>query len=93
MSLNFPSTPAVNDLYTLGTRTWKYNGNGWAVVTPQGELGFTGSRSFVGSFGFTGSLGFTGSIGNRGGLRYYYDSNTAAGITACLLYTSPSPRD
>lgn len=43
MSLNFPSSPATNDLYTLGTRTWRFNGAGWAVVPPQG-VGFTGSQ-------------------------------------------------
>lgn len=33
MSLNFPSSPNIDDLYTLGSRTWRFNGNGWAVVS------------------------------------------------------------
>ena len=63
MSLNFPSSPALNSLYTLGTRTWKFNGAGWEVVPVQGELGYTGSQGYTGSVGYTGSLGYTGSQG------------------------------
>lgn len=29
MPLNFPATPATNDLYTNSGRAWKYNGTGW----------------------------------------------------------------
>lgn len=32
MSLNFPTSPDINDTYTLGNRTWRFNGNGWQVV-------------------------------------------------------------
>jgi hypothetical protein len=59
MSLNFPSSPALDALYTLGTRTWKFNGEGWEVVPPQGELGYTGSK---GDIGYTGSQGSSASI-------------------------------
>lgn len=31
MALNFPSSPAVNDTYTLGTKTWAWNGSAWAI--------------------------------------------------------------
>jgi hypothetical protein len=86
MSLNFPSSPATNDLYTLGSRTWRFNGFGWAVVPPQGELGYTGSRGVV---GFTGSqgipggfagVGFTGSAGTGGGVGFT-GSQGAVGFT------------
>jgi len=59
MSLNFSSSPATNDLYTLGTRTWRFNGAGWAVVPPQGELGYTGSQGVVGFTGSKGESSFT----------------------------------
>jgi hypothetical protein len=43
MAINFPAGPAVNDLYTLGSRTWKWNGAGWeAVSTGYGPTGATG---------------------------------------------------
>ena len=49
-SINFPSGPSLNDTYNLGTRTWKWNGEAWALQPLTG--GFTGSQ---GSIGYTGS--------------------------------------
>ena len=51
-SINFPSGPSLNDTYNLGTRTWKWNGEAWALQPLTG--GFTGSQ---------GSIGYSGSIG------------------------------
>jgi hypothetical protein len=31
MSLNFPSSPALNQTHTVGTKTWKWNGYAWDV--------------------------------------------------------------
>ena len=31
MPLNFPSSPTTNQSYTLGTKTWIYNGYGWKL--------------------------------------------------------------
>lgn len=33
MPLDFPSSPAVNDTYTYSGKTWRWNGEGWALVT------------------------------------------------------------
>ena len=30
-ALNFPSNPAVNDIFTSGDRSWKYNGVAWQL--------------------------------------------------------------
>ena len=30
-AINFPANPAVNDIYTLGTRSWKFNGVAWGL--------------------------------------------------------------
>jgi plastocyanin len=32
MSLNFPANPNLNDVYTDGNTSWKYDGNAWNVV-------------------------------------------------------------
>ena len=32
MAINFPSTPEVNDTYTVNNTTWKYDGTVWNVV-------------------------------------------------------------
>lgn len=31
MPADFPSTPTLNQTYTFGDRTWKWNGTGWAL--------------------------------------------------------------
>ena len=31
MAINFPNSPTVNQTYTFGGRTWKWNGVGWQV--------------------------------------------------------------
>jgi len=33
MSFSFPTSPSVNELYTFGNKTWRYNGTGWELVT------------------------------------------------------------
>lgn len=46
-TLDFPPSPANNDTYSLGSRTWKFNGSGWEIVNtnvgPQGPQGAPGS--------------------------------------------------
>jgi hypothetical protein len=67
-TINFPSGPSLNDTYNLGLRTWKWNGDAWALEPLTG--GFTGSQGYTGSvgIGYTGSvgIGYTGSSGYTG---------------------------
>jgi len=58
MPIDFPSSPANNQIYTYGGQSW-YWANNYGVweantASTQGGLGFTGS---IGSIGFTGSTG------------------------------------
>ena len=73
-TINFPSSPSVNQTYAIGNRTWKYNGAGWELVPltagftgSKGDIGYTGSR---GDTGFTGSKGDTGFTGSQGDIGY-----------------------
>lgn len=34
MAIDFPNTPATNDTFTSGSRTWKWNGTTWNIVLP-----------------------------------------------------------
>lgn len=38
MAIDFPDTPLVNDTFTSGDRTWKWNGTAWRIVIPAGDL-------------------------------------------------------
>jgi len=69
MPINFPNSPSLNQTYTLGTRTWKFNGNSWDLQPL--TAGFTGSQ---GNIGYTGSKGDTGYTGSAGiGTTLYWD--------------------
>ena len=48
-TLNFPSNPKVDDEYTFGTRTWKWNDSAWDLIGvglpgPQGPPGPPGPQ-------------------------------------------------
>lgn len=37
--MNFPSNPLINDVYSLGSRSWQWNGVAWiARATPNSNL-------------------------------------------------------
>jgi hypothetical protein len=80
MALNFPSSPQVNDTYTLGTKTWRYDGDAWLLIGIQsgfsgfsgysgysgaGESGFSG-YSGTSTSGFSGISGYSGYSGGAG---------------------------
>ena len=83
MAINFPSSPSLNDLYTLGTRQWKWNGNGWALQPL--TAGFTGSIGYTGS---KGDIGYTGSKGNTG--LGFNIAKTYSSVSALTADTSPT---
>ena len=83
MAINFPNSPSLNDLYTLGTRQWKWNGNGWALQPL--TAGFTGSIGYTGS---KGDIGFTGSLGATG--LGFNIAKTYTSVAALSADTSPS---
>ena len=38
MALDFPTSPALNEIYTYGGRSWQWNGTAWDVYSPAGGL-------------------------------------------------------
>lgn len=63
MSLNFPNSPSVNDLYTFNGKTWKWDGVSWISF---GEF-LPGPQGPQGDFGPQGPTGPTGPSGPSGG--------------------------
>jgi len=33
MAINFPNSPAIDDIYEVGERVWVYDGSKWKIVT------------------------------------------------------------
>ena len=68
MPLDFPPTPALNEIYTFGGRSWIWNGIAWDVysASPAGNTGATGPQGNTGATGATGPQGNTGPTGPTG---------------------------
>jgi hypothetical protein len=85
--LNFPQNPAPGDTYSIGTRTWIWNGSGWAlqsgivstnpfiVVSAQVT---TTTNSTIEISGGTFTLTLYTAVGNSG--RTIYIKNSGSGI-------------
>jgi len=66
-SINFPDTPQVDDEFTAGSRTWKWDGTAWRIVSVSvGPTGPTGQVGNLGPQGPTGPQGDTGPQGPQG---------------------------
>jgi hypothetical protein len=39
MALNFPSSPVLDQVFTSGTRSWRFDGTGWVAVPAAGGGG------------------------------------------------------
>jgi hypothetical protein len=47
MAISFPASPLLNQTYTLGTKTWIWNGYAWDIVTPDISPIYTQANSGV----------------------------------------------
>lgn len=57
-AINFPNSPQVNDVFTVGERSWKWTGIAWdALVTLEvvGPTGPAGPQGPAGADGLTGA--------------------------------------
>ncbi len=83
MPLDFPTSPVLNELYTFGGKTWKWDGAGWVsynvgLVGPEGPIGPTGPTGPTGDIGPTGPTGATGATGPVGDYVISVDGVTGA---------------
>ncbi len=64
MAIDFPDTPEVDDVFTVGTRSWVWNGDFWtALSSASGPTGPTGPSGDPGDPGTVGPTGPTGPGG------------------------------
>lgn len=78
----FPNSPSINDTYTLGNKTWVWDGDSWNSTF----TGFTGS---AGGLVISSSTGFTGNFLYGAGLTAYtnsYFSSDSDGIPLIQNY-------
>ena len=57
MPLDIPDSPSVGDTYTVGNRTWKFNGTTWDAELYAAPTGPTGPAGAEGAAGPTGPTG------------------------------------
>jgi hypothetical protein len=62
-AIDFPNSPQVNDVFTVGERTWKWTGTAWDVVVTTQVVGPTGPQ---GAQGISGVISVTSPITNSG---------------------------
>jgi hypothetical protein len=52
--VNFPNSPTVGQTYTVGTKSWTWNGTAWNAVVSGGGSGVAQAASIA----FSMTLGF-----------------------------------
>jgi plastocyanin len=53
MALNFPNNPALNDVYTVDQKTWRYTGTAWNVISGNVNAAVTSSFTNIAVAGQT----------------------------------------
>jgi hypothetical protein len=66
MAINFPDSPALNELFGVGDQIWYWDGYVWRISLAQGATGPTGPTGPIGLTGATGPTGPQGVTGPTG---------------------------
>ena len=66
MAIDFPNSPSLNQVFSSGGATWKWNGYAWARVPDPGAKGEPGDKGTDGDKGDTGQDGNPGDKGSTG---------------------------
>jgi hypothetical protein len=68
MPIDFPDSPSLNELFTVGDVTWYWDGTVWRISNSQGATGPTGPTGPLGPTGPQGIQGIQGITGPTGAL-------------------------
>jgi len=93
MPIDFPNSPSVNDVYTVGVRSWVWTGNTWESIATIGPIGPTGPTGPIGVTGPTGPIGETGDIGPTGPTGATGADSFVTGPTGPIGETGPTGSD
>ena len=65
MPLNFPNSPSLDQIYTVGSNSWQWDGTVWNAISSS-QIGIDGANGITGATGPAGATGATGPIGPTG---------------------------
>jgi hypothetical protein len=92
--IDFPNGPTLNQTYTYGTQTYRWNGSSWRLVRtsavgPTGPTGAAGLDSTaIGATGPTGPTGPAGSTGPTGAASTVVGPTGATGPTGSFALSA-----
>ena len=76
MAVDFPNNPSTDQIFSVGSLSWKWNGYAWARIPDPGAKGEKGEVGPQGIQGTQGNVGDKGIQGDRGGLKYIFSTTT-----------------
>lgn len=59
MPIDFPSSPTTDQIYTYAERTWKWNGEGWALIASGADGAITENKNTIAT-SYTLPAGYNG---------------------------------
>lgn len=82
MPIDFPNSPTLNQEFTVGATTWKWDSAKWIIKPSLGPVGPTGPTGSAGATGATGAgvQGATGPTGPTGPIFQNVDCGTPVSI-------------
>lgn len=60
MPVNFPNSPSVGQIYTVGNKSWIYDGVTWTSNSTTPIQGIQGTQGTQGNLGLQGTQGISG---------------------------------
>jgi hypothetical protein len=96
MAINFPNSPTLDQIYTVNTRSWQWNGNAWQLNTtatagPAGPAGPPGATGASGASGIPAAyLRTTATVSGQilSGATASFNANGFKGYTLYKIQTS-----
>jgi hypothetical protein len=76
-TLNFPTSPSVNQTYTIGDQTWIWTGSAWIKLTSSPQTPIVINTITVSTSTVTGSVVITGGLGIGGSVNIGQTSTIA----------------
>jgi len=46
-AINFPSSPAVSQIYSVNNKSWQWNGTSWISLATQGAVSFNPEEAIL----------------------------------------------